>query len=275
MRVGIDASFVTAVFGIVQLVTGLRHFLWAFRLQDRSNTRIGMNHSSHAILDNAVWSALTSRQAHLRQGGPLAFRYHPDVAPFAAVADKTEAALRELSLLMQPHEQVVLPTTEPLPPTDAVRAERFGVVLQMVATGEPDSGTNDDVIRLNEADAEDMFELAQRTKPGPFGKRTHEMGQYIGIRDQGRLIAMAGERMLLDGYVEISAVCVDDAFRGRRIAGRLMNILRREIVQRGETPFLHVFDDNHSAIGLYERLGFESRQAFILYRVKPGESGAV
>jgi hypothetical protein len=81
-----------------------------------------------------------------------------------------------------------------------------------------------------------MHDLAQKTKPGPFGKRTHEMGNYIGIRDRGRLIAMAGERMQLDGYVEISAVCVDDAWRGRGLAGRLVNVLRREIEQRGETP---------------------------------------
>jgi predicted GNAT family acetyltransferase len=97
------------------------------------------------------------------------------------------------------------------------------------------------------------------------------MGNYIGIRDQGRLIAMAGERMRLDGYVEISAVCVDEAWRGKGLAGRLMKILRSQIEQRGETPFLHVFCDNLSAIGLYERLGFAVRRTFHLSRVKHAE----
>ncbi len=83
------------------------------------------------------------------------------------------------------------------------------------------------VIGLSNADAKDMLDLVQKTKPGPFGKRTREMGNYIGIRDQGRLIAMAGERMCIDGYVEISAVCVDEDWRGKGLAGRLVKILRR------------------------------------------------
>jgi predicted GNAT family acetyltransferase len=123
------------------------------------------------------------------------------------------------------------------------------------------------VIRLDSADVQDMLALVQKAKPGPFGTRTCEMGNYIGIRDQGRLIAMAGERMRIDGFVEISAVCVDDDWRGKGLAGRLMNILRKEIAQRGETPFLHVFSHNTTAIGLYERLGFELRRAFVLTRL--------
>lgn len=93
------------------------------------------------------------------------------------------------------------------------------------------------------------------------------MGRYIGIRDQGKLIAMAGERMRLEGFVEISAVCVDDGYRGRGLAGRLVNVLRREILLRGDIPFLHVLDDNAPALALYRRLGFENRQAFLLYRL--------
>lgn len=233
-----------------------------------------MNHSTRLILDNPVWSALTTKQAQLRQGGRLAFRYHPDIAPFAGVESCAEVAFQELSGLLPSDEQVAILSLAPLPRMEAVRSERIGAIRQMVATGDPSSGANDEVIRLSELDAADMLELAQRTKPGPFGKRTHQMGHYIGIRDGGRLIAMAGERMRLDGYVEISAVCVDDEYRGRGLAGRLVNILHREIRQRGDTPFLHVFDDNHPAIALYERLGFETRQTFHLYRVKGGDADA-
>jgi predicted GNAT family acetyltransferase len=182
------------------------------------------------------------------------------------MASQTQTAFQELGRLLAPHDQVALLTLDALPSMEAVRSERIGVVRQMVATSMPRSSAND-VVRLSEVDVDDMLELAQKTKPGPFGARTHEMGLYIGIRDRGRLIAMAGERMHLDGYVEISAVCVDEEYRGKGLAGRLVDILCREIGQRGEAPFLHVFEDNHPAIALYERLGFESRQTFLLYRI--------
>lgn len=219
------------------------------------------------LLDNLPWFALTTKQAHLGQGTELAARYHPDVAAFAGIANTTPEAFRQLGLLVPPGDHVLLTAPELLPPVDGVHAERLFAVCQMVDAGEPQSAAQDDVVRLGAPDAPAMLELALETKPGPFGLRTHEMGSYIGIRDSGRLIAMAGERMRCEGYTEISAVCVNDANRGKGIAGGLMNILRREIRARGDTPFLHVRDDNATAIGLYERLGFETRHTFHLYRV--------
>ncbi|MBN3759324.1 GNAT family N-acetyltransferase [Burkholderia sp. Ac-20365] len=223
---------------------------------------------THATLDRPIWTALTTRQAHLGQGDALARRYHRDVAPFAALASETPDAYEALRQLLQPDDQAALLSIEPLSGTDTLQAIQVGTIHQMVdirdETAQPDVR---DVIRLDSADVQDMLALVQKAKPGPFGTRTYEMGNYIGIRDQGRLIAMAGERMRIDGFVEISAVCVDDEWRGKGLAGRLMNILRKEIAQRGETPFLHVFSHNTTAIGLYERLGFELRRAFVLTRL--------
>jgi predicted GNAT family acetyltransferase len=234
-----------------------------------------MNHSTLSSLDHPIWTALTTRQAHLRQGDLLARRYDPDVAPFAAVACETPAAYQALHQLLLPHEQVALLSLDPVTPIEALRAERMGTIHQMVATRQEARSTDDqDVIPLSNADAKDMLDLVQKTRPGPFGKRTHEMGDYIGIRDRGRLIAMAGERMRVDGYVEISAVCVDDDWRGRGLAARLVNLLSREIERRGETPFLHVLSDNQSAIGLYERLGFELRRTFLLTLIRHADPGA-
>lgn len=237
-----------------------------------------MNHSIQSSLDRPIWVALTTRQAHLGQGDALACRYHPDVAPFAAVQNDTPDAYQALHRLLLPHEQVALLCLDPAAPIQALQAERIGVVHQMVAARREARGTDDlnndrEVISLSNADAKDMQDLVQKTKPGPFGKRTHEMGSYIGIRERGRLIAMAGERMRLDGYVEISAVCVDPDWRGRGLAGRLVNGLCREIEHRGETPFLHVFSDNQSAIGLYESLGFELRRTFLLTRIRHADTG--
>ena len=126
-------------------------------------------------------------------------------------------------------------------------------------------------VPLGDADAADMLDLTRRTEPGPFKVRTHTMGNYIGLRDGGKLIAMAGERLRIGGYVEISTVCVDDAYRGRGIANRLIRILQNEIGQRGQTPFLHVLDHNSGAFGLYERMGFERRQSFHLTRLQRQE----
>jgi len=228
-----------------------------------------MNSPQHA-LDRPIWTALTTKQRHLGLGDTLARRFHPDVAPFAAIAADTPDAWRALHALLQPNEQVAILSSD-APASidiDSLQAKRVGTIHQMIATQPFTHSTDDsDVMHLGSADVDDMLALVQRTRPGPFGKRTHEMGRYIGIREHGKLIAMAGERMCIDGYVEISAVCVDERCRGRGLSGRLMNILRREIGLRGATPFLHVFSHNESAIGVYERLGFELRHAFALTQV--------
>lgn len=226
-----------------------------------------VRHQDRSSLDNPVWAALTTRQTALGCATSTAARYFPDVAPFAGAAHTAPDALLELATLVVPGGHALILNVEPLPPIEGLRAEHLFLIRQMVDEHSPSSGTGHDVIRLGASDASDMLELARATQPGPFGARTHEMGNYIGIRDNGRLVAMAGERMRLDGFTEISAVCVEEGYRGRGIAAHLMNALRREMRERGETPFLHVRDDNASAIGLYQRLGFETRKVFHLYRV--------
>jgi predicted GNAT family acetyltransferase len=104
-----------------------------------------------------------------------------------------------------------------------------------------------------------MLALAQLTQPGPFLARTHVMGMFRGIRIDGRLAAMAGERMRVPGYTELSGVCTHPDFRGRGLARRLSAIVCAGIDARGETPFLHAWKDNHAAIALYEQLGFRLR----------------
>ncbi|CAM2191844.1 GCN5 family acetyltransferase [Paraburkholderia kururiensis] len=235
-----------------------------------------MSDAAFAGLDHPVWSALTTKQAHLGQGGALARRYHPDVAPFAALAAETTSAYQALHQLLRPDEQVAVLSVEPIGPVNEFQATHVGVIHQMIALHREAGKTdNEEVVRLGRADANDMLELARKTKPGPFGKRTVAMGNYIGIRAQGRLVAMAGERMHIDGYVEISAVCVDDDQRGKGYARRLVQVLQQEIGQRGETPFLHVFSDNISAIQLYERLGFQLRRTFHLNRIGRAHTDAV
>jgi predicted GNAT family acetyltransferase len=104
-----------------------------------------------------------------------------------------------------------------------------------------------------------MLALATLTKPGPFLPRTHELGQFWGVKENGRLIAMAGERMKLPGFTEVSGVCTHPDFRGRGLAGVLSRVVATHIMNRGETPFLHAYAANRPAISLYESLGFRLR----------------
>lgn len=113
---------------------------------------------------------------------------------------------------------------------------------------------------LTAADVPEILDLIARTEPGPYAPRTIEMGTYLGLRVDGRLVAMAGERLHPPGWTEISAVCTDAEFRGRGYASRLIRAVGAGIRARGETPFLHALATNTTAIGLYETLGFTLRK---------------
>jgi predicted GNAT family acetyltransferase len=117
-----------------------------------------------------------------------------------------------------------------------------------------------DIVTLGVDDVPAMIELTALTKPGPFYARTHELGTFLGIRVDGQLVAMAGERMKPVHYTEMTAVCVHPSHRGRGYGQMLLSAVSRQIVSRGETPFLHVFTSNHSAIALYRRQGMEIRR---------------
>ncbi|MGN6478568.1 GNAT family N-acetyltransferase [Luteibacter sp.] len=231
----------------------------------------------HAELSSPIWQALGTRQAHLGEANVLARRYQADVAPFAAVADELPEAFDALAELMHPGEIAAVLSREPLDVPPGLRSSPLGAVHQMVAESRIDPGAGFDAgfLELGDADVDEMLALTQLTRPGPFARRTNAMGRYIGLREEGKLIAMAGERMRVPGYTEVSAVCVDPAHRGRGLAALLINVLRDEIERRGEIPFLHVFGSNHSAIALYERLGFGLSRIFTLNQItKAGDTRA-
>ncbi|HXE65863.1 MAG TPA: GNAT family N-acetyltransferase [Rhodanobacteraceae bacterium] len=213
---------------------------------------------AHA-LDRPVWESLASRQASLSIGGALAKRYQHDVNVFASARDDSPAALDAWAALVEPGERVyVLQVPEiAIPPALSVTQMPPGV--QMVATRPIEAQAADDIVVLGDADAAEMLALAQLTQPGPFLARTHVMGTFRGIRIDGRLAAMAGERMRMPGYTELSGVCTHPDFRGRGLARRLSAIVCAGIEARGETPILHAWKDNRVAIALYEQLGFRLR----------------
>jgi predicted GNAT family acetyltransferase len=135
-------------------------------------------------------------------------------------------------------------------------------------TGEPDP----EAVVLATADVPEMLELAVTTEPGPFFERTIVLGTYLGLRRAGVLVAMAGERMHMDGWTEISAVCTLPAFRGRRFASRLVTDLIARIHARDERPFLHVMTSNAPAINVYEALGFTARRTATITVLAPADA---
>ena len=209
-------------------------------------------------LDRVVWNALTSEQSRLALGNDRVLRYPADIAPFAAMADTEPASFNALRGLIAETGPVALvtPGAVPLPGGfSVIRSE----TLQQMVWRDPEPASAWEHVRLGRSDVPDMLALIAATQPGPFAQRTIELGNYLGVRKQGRLAAMSGERMRLEGYTEISAVCVDPAFRGQGHAAGLMSLLISAIHARGETPFLHVLASNHGAIALYRNLGFVPR----------------
>ncbi|WP_342627924.1 GNAT family N-acetyltransferase [Nguyenibacter vanlangensis] len=216
-------------------------------------------------LDAPVWAALTSGNRALAEGGPRAKCYLPDVAPFGAIADRSDASFASLVKLVARNGRVVLETMDALVPPSGLTVEMQKPILQMVLeTAQVSVPPGPDYVDLRQSDVAEMMDLAARTKPGPFGPRTIELGRYIGFRFDGVLAAMAGERMRFDRFVEISAVCVDPAYRGKGYAACLMMQLARAIRERDLIPFLHVFEDNEGAIALYKKLGFVIRERFFV-----------
>jgi ribosomal protein S18 acetylase RimI-like enzyme len=235
------------------------------------------NHPDLHPLDSAIWRALTSVQRNLAESAGRARRYPAAVAPFAAMLDTGPASFRALLDLVNGDEQIALFTTGQVEPPAAFSVTRRESVDQMiwedVGAGASQPGTL--TVTLGVLDVPEMLALSKVTQPGPFGPRTIELGNYIGIRRQGVLVAMAGERMRLNGFTEISAVCVDPAYRGQGLAADLVRSLVASITARSELPFLHVFSSNHAAIALYCKLGFALRRRMnlaVLVRADVGMS---
>lgn len=210
-------------------------------------------------LDNPIWAALTTRQVGQSLSDGQVRRYHPAFSPFAASAEGTAESLIGLASLAAPGEQVILQQKTEIAPPPGFILVRSAPTVQMVA-GQiegPPAAFNWAV--LTEVDGPDMLALARLTRPGPFAERTHELGRFVGVRIEGELVAMAGERMKSDRFTEVSGVCTHPQHRGKGYAAGLMREVAREILTRGETPFLHAFENNTDAIALYDRLGFSIR----------------
>ena len=213
-------------------------------------------------LDRPIWSMLTGRQAHLAEGDARALRIDRGYGVFGVAADAGAEAQAALAALVPDDGELWMVEGEPWPVPPGVREVKRAVLAQMVAEGTPPPARDGEppIMALHDSDAPEMAALADHAKPGPWGPATHRYGPFFGVREDGRLLAMAGQRMLMPGMAEVSGVATWADCRGRGLARALIGHVMREMVARGETPFLHSYADNAGAIALYQSLGFRIRR---------------
>jgi ribosomal protein S18 acetylase RimI-like enzyme len=213
--------------------------------------------SSHP-LDRAVWNALKTRQAHLAVAEGPVVRFDPAYARFTAVRPDASAGAEAMVRLARRTGPLALFQTDAVAPRGLMEIDRIDC-LQMTCAALSAGGRTVEFEALDDTDGPEMLALAQLTQPGPFLEKTHLLGPFIGVRREGRLVAMAGVRLNLDGFTEVSGVCTHPDHRGQGYAGAMMRAVAHEILARGDTAFLHARIGHAETIAFYETLGFKPR----------------
>jgi len=223
------------------------------------------------LFANPIWQALQTHHRRFALSAGDACRYPADVAPFAAVAASTASALGQLASLLEPEDTLSV-VADRIPPATGLHIVDTIEVLQMVLPDDvrPPTDAAVGVAVLDRTNAEEMVALTSRAMPDYFRKRTHELGSYYGIRARDELIAMAGERLMIERHVEISGVCTHPDHRGFGHASGLIWQLVRRHRNRGLVSWLHVSAANQNAIALYLRMGFKVFNKIVLQKVACG-----
>ena len=221
---------------------------------------------AHHVLDNPAWNAMGSGNRNLALGNERVKFFPEDVGPFAGLKNYDEQSFLELYDLIPPGRTIAIPNSNLLSIPEYWKVEdRFDIPQMVYNNNTLPSISNQHIVPLLKKDIPKMIALTQLTNPGPFLQRTIEFGNYIGIFDSDELIAMAGQRMHANKYIEISAVCTHPNHTGKGYGSSLINNQVQKIVKKGNIPFLHVKADNEQAISLYKRLGFTVRSKINIY----------
>ena len=221
---------------------------------------------AHHVLDNPAWNAMASANSHLALGNDRVKFFPEEVGPFAALKNYDEQSFLELHDLIPPGRTIAIPNSNLLSiPKNWKVKDRFDVPQMIFNQNTLQSISFPDIVPLCQKDILQMIALTQLTHPGPFLQRTIEFGNYTGIFNSGELIAMAGQRMHANKYIEISAVCTHPKHTGKGYGSSLINNQVQKIVEEGNIPFLHAKADNQHAINLYKHLGFTVRCKMNIY----------
>lgn len=215
----------------------------------------------NVLLDQPVWSALATRHADLAKGDSLARRYPSEITALAGIREDSAECRAALARLPGTDEALVVLQAEPVRLPDELATVTTAEAVQMVARDPLPRIEDPRIVLLQDADAPEMLALATLTRPGPFSLGAARLGQFWGVRTDGRLVAMAGERMKQPGFAELSGVCSHPDARGQGYARLLSRFVAARISARRERPYLHAYATNAAAIGLYESIGFAIRRA--------------
>jgi len=210
------------------------------------------------ILDNVMWNSLSGPQARFASGEGSVRRFARGFSAILGCEDPHNPDFSALESICDPGEELYIDIWDGRAPA-GWQILKDARMLKMVWQGPPpDEDLAPDAAPLEQCHHAEMLEFARELNPGPFGIRTPELGEYFGYFDDGKLIAMAGERMEVGSLREISGVCTHAAHRGHGYAAMLTMKLVHRQMQRGLTPFLHVMTHNTGARSLYEKLGFRN-----------------
>lgn len=220
------------------------------------------------LLENPVYNALCSGDQHLGTGTEQVKYFEEEVSPFAGFARDNKDGFSVLYDLLPPGRKILYATPGKITAPAGWQLQHEIGGLQFVYDAGEINATFSNVQPLTESHVEEMIELVRLTRPGPFGKRTIDFGSYYGIFDTGKLVAMTGQRLHVENYSELSAVCTHPDHLGKGYASVLLQHQLQIILQTGQKPFLHVRDDNDRAIAVYERLGFTISRPMNFYFMK-------
>jgi GNAT superfamily N-acetyltransferase len=234
-----------------------------------------------ALLDNPIWNSLSTDHSKLAMSNSLARRFPPSIGPLSGMAHYDVASYDALRQLAGPGGVVGLFLEQPYVAQPGWELLRDGQMYQMIHSEpsetplqsttpgvETAQDSSAEIVQLTAADSPAMLALARLTEPGPFFERTHELGTFFGIWSNGRLMAMAGERLRFPKFVEVSAVCTHPEARGRGYGSALTRTVAQHIRSNGKTPMLHLFAANQAAFRVYLSLGFTVRRTLELAFLK-------
>lgn len=224
-----------------------------------------MTISEENKLDNPVWHSLSENHIEFAIDYVNTKFYNPDYCPFGSFTqlDNTASATREYSALI---DNFFIVGKKP-EIADTLKITKELVCLQMIIKDKIEMLFEDEIIKLKEEHKEELFDLVNLVQPGYFKANTFLLGSYYGIFTDGKLVSIAGERMKMNSFTEVSAIITHPDYTGKGYAKQLTSYVVNTIFDEGKIPFLHVVESNVGAIKLYEKLGFAARRKMSFWNI--------